>query len=182
MKEKKLNTLFVIIGLAFALTCIVLLGENFFSDEHGFMYNLEVVFDIIASCAAMAYLVLGYSKDVKNFYKGCMALITANALVITIINTNEKASVLSIVMCALAFAILVFLTFGKDLGKNKSYIASICLLAIRALGLIICLIGDKSAVGYKDNVLFLLGQLSIAVLVLLIIYAKYVDKAARGTK
>ena len=144
------------------------------------------VFALIAMIPSFIYACNGYRKDVAVYYKAFMGLYSLNALISLISSIATTISVGGIYSSYLSavshFIVLVgclILIFAKDFGKQKSMITAFCILAAQLFSFV------RMLVKFCDVLNIVLGasmNLIVAIVICLFVYAKYLDKAARGTK
>ena len=175
--KRKLNLFAVLFVGLFASICVCLLAIVFLQGQTNVWQDIEIMADIIACAIALIYLIEGYTKDNYKKYKLFMIVTTINALAVTVLSLGEKSPIISLVMCGAAFVVMYLLTFSKDFGRKNSCICCGILVVIRLAGLI-----SNLAMGNNNltNIILFVSQLSLAILVCTAVYAKYVDKAARG--
>lgn len=179
--DKRKISLFVIIvnGLLTA-ACVVWLFNLLVTKEVSAYIRLEIVTDIIASLVAIAYLAAGYSKSVAGHYKASMIIAAINALVVAVVSTKEYIQVIPIIMCAIACVLICALAFVKNMGKTISISLCIALVVIRIAGLISVILSPAFDT-VSTHMALLITQTVLALMITVITYAKYADKAARNT-
>ena len=179
-KDRSINLGVVIIIGIFSLISVIWLFNNLLINNLDIPHNIEVVTDILAILVAYAYLVSGYTKGIANNYKTCMILSSLNAAAVAIISTTESIKVLPLVLCIIAVFIILALAFIKNMGKTVSYILCGSLLFIRINGFASVLV--TSSLGINDpQIPLIISQICLALTITVITYAKYKDKASRGT-
>lgn len=179
MRERKLNLSIVVVCGILALLSAIGTVTVAFSSELNELYKFEAVCDLISLGLAFFYIVNGYGKDYAKYYKLSMLFHALNALIVTAVAANEKTKYISIVMCAICFALVLVLALGKDLGAKKSLTICVIVVVIRAAGLI----SQYFAVKTFDPITILtVSQLVLALMILASTLAKYDDKQVRGTK
>lgn len=179
---KILHLLLIAVGLLLCVVSLALSG----SDEG--QLTTMMYFSTAASAAALLagffYMTLGYKKDAASYYKIYMwVLVIAEALNAAMIGTVGYESALWAVLKSAVLVLFVVLAVGKDLGKTKSTVFALLLVAIQ-IGFVawsIVTISDP----HKSNAMFILCdnvcQLILAGTTGLMVCAKYLDKTARGT-
>lgn len=179
MENKKRITLFVLlINILLTVVNIYLLFNAFVQTNTNIWQTIEIVADLIACVVALFYLIEGYSKGLAKRYKLFLIVTAINAFAVTVLSLGEKTPILSMIMCSLAFIILLVLSLSKNLGKTKSYICCGLLFLIRFSGLISNIVMMNGKLPAINFALFL-SQITLAILVFVSTYAKYTDKALR---
>lgn len=178
---KKLNV--YVLGFTVLLTFISigLLFWLLIDHKLDYLYSFEALTDIIATTIAYIYLIEGFKKEDSKKFKASVIATTVNALIVTIVSIAEKIDVVPIVMCAIAFYILGYLSVIKNIGKKTSYILCGILVLIRLLGLISGLLTLRNVPNGSSMIILMFSQLSLAILMSVLEYAKYFDKLSRGT-
>lgn len=169
-----------LIGLL-TLACVLQLTYILFAANTSVLLKVEIITDILASAVAFIYLVRGYSKSEAKYYKISMFAALVNALVVAVVSTGEKIEYVPLIMCIIAFALIAFLTFGKNLGKKTSYLCCGLLVLIRVSGMISIALTSQDPLTDTSFIL-VLAQLVLSFTICMIAYAKYRDKTARGTE
>lgn len=177
----KLNLPILLFNGLFTAICICLLVVTILQSKTTFLQNIEILADIVACLVALIYLIEGYSKAEATHYRLCMIVAAINALVVTFLSVQEKVADISTVMCAAAFVLTAILAFTKNLGKRSSYICCGFLVFVRLSGLLTNIFTESSNPQYSIIIIMLVSQLSLALLIGVITYAKYVDKYSRGS-
>ena len=139
---------------------------------------LSTVTKLIALLFAGFYIVSGYVKDAAKYYKLYGFLYMLSILIGLIAKINNGASTTDVICNVLLFAGSFALVFVKDLGKTKS-------LAICAILVIIQIPFVISDIIDGDPTIVLINAfmcIDLACLFGIMTYAKYLDKAERGTK
>lgn len=180
--NKNLNLGVIVFNGIFTVICIALLLCLLLDGNLSLVYNIEIIADIIASIVAFMYLVEGFSKSVATHYKTCMIIAAINALIVVATSASEKIDYVPMIMCAIAFCLVSFLAFGTNLGRNVSFICCGLLVLIRVAGLVSVLITLDQYSILDPTLVLVVCQISLALLLSVITYAKYKDKAARGAK
>lgn len=154
-----------------------LLGRFFMATE--ITDKVMVVIHMGAALFGFFYAISGFSKQAAMNYKFFMFLYLVSSLVNTYeVFENKDFSTMSKVVCILGVVVSAILTFGKNLGKNKSVILTISILLLNiALLLVILVKGDipfQTQLNGVENAL-------LTAFVCIFVSAKYDDKDARGT-
>ena len=146
------------------------------------VFLMALIFSMLAMGAV--YLIKGYSKQAAKYYKAFLLLhVGVCALSIIVDLCFYKVTALMAVICILtAFKALdlLILTFGKDLGKNKTWILFYVIVALDIIALILAVINmlkvgfDFSFTGYV-TALIADGTIGLS------IRGKYENKSSRGS-
>ena len=143
------------------------------------------VISLFALVVGILYILYGYGKNAAIYYKAFLFIqIVGTVLLIAVDAASTKLGA-SLLLALVAFSyktiVLLVLTFGKDLGENKTWALYFVFLALDAAGMIAMLfVTEKSVLGYA-----LAGLISTLLLDATIGFAvkgKYDDKKARGAK
>ena len=186
--KRPINPIAVAINLIAIVFCMV--GSIFTlaaQDANGFM-KLTAVFGLIALISALVYVFLGYKKSAADFFKGFMYIYMLSTFT-NILNTamaelTDFQSASGIVFSSAIFGLLLILAIGRDMGKVKSFILCGIVIAI-SLAVLLGSLGTMPLSGSLLNRLFAWRALTDVILAAttgLMVYAKYADKTARGTK
>ena len=164
---------------------IALIGACLYALIHGMITTplsstisyISLILKIVSLVFALVYMLYGYRKNVNLYYKGLLATITLlqfiNVACLVYLGKGSIATVISAVM----FGLLLVLTIGNDLGKTKSLVLTSLLFILQAY------IAYRSYfVGRSAESITSLTSLEIICLAGIMTYAKYLDKAERGTK
>lgn len=179
-KENKFYTAALIFSCLLLILSVIGVGKVVVSHSVNGMYLVGAIFVLVSLIFALYYISYGYSKNLALLYKTSIALATINALIVTAVSVNEDMEYLPIIFCTLCFGLYMVLLFAEDLGKTKSYVFASLIVIIRASGLISNVIAFKSIT--NDYVILVVAQLALAIMVLVSISAKYIDKTNRNTK
>lgn len=178
--RKKLNLFVLIINALLTAVSIYLLLAALIESDSNILQNIEIIADLVACSIALFYLIDGYSKGLAKRYQLFLIVTAINALAVAVLSIGEKTPMISVVMCSIAFVILLVLSFYKNLGKTISYILCTILLFIRLSGLLSNVLILSNQMPALNFALFV-SQISLALLVFVSTYAKYTDKASRQT-
>ena len=124
------------------------------------------------------YIVSGYRKNAAKYYKVYGILYMFSIVLTLIACIKNTSSTLAIICNTLPVIGILALVFVKDFGKTKALITCAILVLLQ----IVCVIlanaeGDPTIV--KINIFM---SMDLACLLGIMTYAKYLDKAERGTK
>ena len=167
-----LTTIITIIGM-------INMIKRFGGDMNGLVIirMLSSVVRILAMVVGIIYLVSGYKKSSAKYYKlfFCLMMIALIFRLLVFI-TTEKNTIM--IIGAVATIILaIILMIGKNLGRNKSYALLAILIIIEVLLLLPVGITGISIgqLGGELSMFMLYGTAGF------MIVAKYLDKGLRGS-
>ena len=160
----------LLIVAAVVLSVIALTGEGVTTAR-----ILGAIIKLAALLFAGFYIISGYHKDAAKYYKVYGILYMITIIFGTITCLNNIPSVICNILIVLGIAPLVYV---KDLGKTKSLgICTVILLLQIVIAIFLWSNGIPTI--SKNNILM---SLDLACLYGIMTYAKYLDKAERGTK
>ena len=140
---------------------------------------------IAALVFGLIYVLRDYRKKAAGDYKGYLTVLLLSGLLsfsADILSAKEaifSGAYLSTILVGFSCILIVFLLLIKDLGKSKSLIIAYLNIAAAAVVMI------RSLVLYSAQLPYLVTTISgmlLAVITLEFVYAKYADKASRGSK
>ena len=173
-----LNLLFIAAGLVFCVMDICLSADK--------IYRVAAsVLKIVALGFATYYIFEGYEKDAAKYYKSfgiCFILAQIASLIGTILDDVRLSDAkMFTIIPALVLICLLILVFAKNLRKAGSLVLCGILVVLNVIT--ICSLEIWSA---EATFIVLYGtifsRLLLACLYGIMTYAKYLDKAERGTK
>ena len=172
------------ITILLVVVAAVLAGIVLFSGEYSIMRFISKVISLIAMIPCFVYACKGYKKDVAVYYKAFMGLFALSALITLITDiidtvANSYPSYFSTVICAIVLIGYLILAFAKDFGKQKSMITAFCILGAQLISFVRMLVKFG---GVTSIILSACLNLIVSIVACLFVYAKYQDKAERGTK
>ena len=132
-------------------------------------FKLDTVSVILASIAALVYCLAGYKKEASIFFKTFVYLFVFYAFVTTFMGASQLFTVIE-------FGLLCALALSFNLGKTRSYIYT-GLLIICSIVKNIILAVDMGLSSANASV----SEFLLVIILGIMVYAKYQDKAARGT-
>ncbi len=134
---------------------------------------------ILSLISIAVYCVFGYTKKAALFYKLFICVFAISKLVNIYGLSAAKFGPDVMMPASIIFGMLCILGFATDLGKTKSLIFGFIALLTSVIELIICVV--NRAEGFV-GVVPAIANTAICAVLLLMIFAKYYDKAERGTK
>ena len=133
-------------------------------------FKLIEISSILASIVALAYCLLGYNKKASVFFKAFLYLFALYTFIEAIGSINFITQIAN----TIKFGLLCALSLSINLGKIRSYIYAGLYIVLSTVGNIVFAI----QVGSLGNCI---SELVLMMILGIMIYAKYQDKAARGT-
>ena len=177
--DKPIYKVILVFNLLLITIAVVLSVITLSSDGATVTRILSAITKLAALLFAGFYIILGYRKNAAKYYKiyGFLYMLSAFLSIITCI-INPPLAVVNIICYTLIIIGALALVFVKDLGKTKALTISGIIVLLQIVCAIFAYIeGDPTIV--KINIFMLLD---LACLFGIMTYAKYLDKAERGTK
>ena len=177
MNNKKIKTVSIIL----AILLIISGAGNIFLiiNNKEVVWNVIAIAELLATLFAAFYIIAGCTKEKGAcFFKVSMIL---QALVYFLLISLVPNATIGIMIMLIKFGCLCLLSFAKDLGKKKSFTIAI----IYAITGVLSLKGIKFGTFTFASLASLISRLEnllLAVSTVLMVAAKYYDKAERGTK
>lgn len=181
MEEKKGLSVFDIINICVLGVGIVLLAISLFTEKTAWEETRIIMIITtaamgIALISGIIYMILRYTKKGNVLYKIFMyAFVLTLAMNALLTMTFGSGSMLISIIIIAILVLSAILATGKDLGRIKTFIIAALLL----IGQIVMIV-----ISIKNEV-FVLADVTLFILILeacLMVFAKYRDKALRGTK
>ena len=184
--KKGLDLAFTLWNLFTSLACILacVYAVRFSQDS---FFTLSSIMVIIALTVGMVYVFMGFTKDAAPYLRYFMGFAALSELASIADVANMNVTPFGACFGAVIYGVYIILTVGKDLGKKQSLLLCVILLVLS----VVMLIGSISSFpglvlgGNTQGTLYMIrsaAKVCLATTALLAIYAKYVDKASRGTK
>lgn len=175
--DKPIYKVILTLNLLFIATGVIINVTNF--DTSNTIRMLYRIVDIVSLLFALFYILYGYVKNAAGYYKIFGYLFVLSKVITTISAFNPPTPVITYVTSAVALISTLVLAFVKDLGKKLSFVLCGALVLIELIncGLVYSYYGTFAWV-IKTRAI----DLDIACLYGILTYAKYLDKAERGTK
>lgn len=165
-----INMIFIVVGIAFSFM-------NYSTSTS--IQKIYKITNITGLVFALFYILLGYTKNSSGFYKSFSVLYLisqAIGLCSIFINSIPRAYIFTIIGILAELVII----FKKDFGKKKSLIfCGIIVIAVIGSIINVILLGHNT---FDAIVRGRLVDLILSLLFTILTYAKYMDKADRGTK
>ncbi len=186
-KSAELSTAYAAISLLLILVSFAVCAYTIMIPE-SIVGIVASAFNFLALFAALFYILRGCKKDAAKYFKYFVAAFTIAEAVNIISLCIATSTVFSAKILALIFvfdiALLIFLLIvllKKDLGAKKT-ISMGLIIAILSIVDFVKGIIVSTAAGTPNEALIGFTTLALGLTMLFMIYAKYKDKAARGTK
>lgn len=178
-KISALNALLLLVAL--------ILRVSQYEKSANVVMKVDSVICIVAITFGVFYCVKDYRKYSAHNYKIFMILYFISTLISLVTNIYN-----GVINNALGFNILLFkiiclgviavctflLAFGLNLGKNLSFKLAVISLVFSVIKIVLDLITADLAAGIIPGI----SNLILSIILCVFVYAKYLDKAARGTK
>lgn len=141
----------------------------------------------LLSASAIAALVLGvvylgdeYRKNAAFYYKAFMWLLLAaqvfqNAQYMV---AGSQIPALLAVLSLVTLVLYVFLAVGKDMGKTKTILMALIVVAVKLAFAVWAAAGDAAVSAVTNGI----SEAILALVTSFMVCGKYMDKTARGTK
>ncbi|GEM_PF-1655418 len=143
--------------------------------------STSVVLALLCDVFALLYCLTGYKKNSAFFFKlfvlSLYVAIAHNVYNRATLITADSVPDVKLISSLIGFAMFSVFFFAKDVGKKRSLIFALVALASR-------LVYSYVSISKIDflSVLYTMGSCVYYIVFVLMIYAKYKDKEARGTK
>ena len=145
---------------------------------------------ILALCASLLYLFKGYQKNAAKYFKLYMCLFAMAQLVstfATVYSAPNGQSLISVAFPALTYGPILVLALVENLGKKRSYLVCGFVVAAYLIAsvLVLVMVPGLLAGGTEAGTLYLIRSgttLLLAIIMSMLIVAKYRDKEERGTR
>ena len=177
--ENKIYKLILLLNLFFIVACVFFSVMNILSSLDNALGIVCESTNIIALVFAAFYICFGYHKNAAQYYKvfGVM-LIVARIVGLILSLQSPESGVVSALLSFAQLALLIVLTFVKDLGEKRSINLCVALMICSILSLIVLILSNGTIKPIITN----LVRLDLHSLYGILTYAKYLDKTERGTK
>jgi len=178
MEKKKVVPVWVSVVLLVLLVFGIVV--NFITMADSWNIPLRII-DTIACILALFYCMKGYSKNAAVYFNAfciayCISLMIPIFLVAGMYEAGSFIPTVALALRLVTFACAGIFVVASDLGKKKSYILAGIMLACSLILIVF-------AKGMGTNVyLGMIGKNALAIVFSIMVYAKYKDKEARGTK
>ncbi len=175
----------ILLGLAIYANARILFSS---SDAINWGYRLGEVVTLCAVLNAFVYLIDGCKKDAARFFRDyVISLTVAELYSMVLMAKGNVVNVAEILPAMVSFGLLCILSVAENFGRrNTNILAGIILVCkiISAISVFLQNPGLRRG-GTELGTVCLIRSLTSVALVLIMcfmIYAKYEDKASRGSK
>ena len=136
-----------------------------------------------ATIAALTYVFTEYRKKSVGFYRAFLLLFAA-AEISTVVGhaLTAEPKLVSVVLFSIAATLLAALTFGKDIGKVCSFMFCFVIFAANVAELLFGIFQPEEGTDLILGIILAISGIVLSLLLAIMIFAKYADKAARHTK
>ena len=136
-----------------------------------------------ATVAALAYVFTEYRKKSAPFYRAFLLLFAAAEVAVVVRHALEaEPRLIPVVLFSIAATLLVALTFGKDIGKVCSFVFCGVTFAANLAELLLGVLFPPLGADVIIEVILSVSGIVLSLLLAIMIFAKYTDKAARHSK
>ena len=182
----KNNKTFIVIGAILSIVALVMNFAKLILLQLSLLSTVSTIAAVVALVFALLYALKGYRKTAAKDYKIYLAVIFFSTIVnfitdiwLTLENPIYNGSYVSTVCLFIDCVVLFLLLVSKNFGKTKSLIV-VWIFTIERLFIVGRVLTIYSAVPS-----YIIGSICrevIAIITLLFVYEKYIDKAERGAK
>ena len=167
-----LNLLFIVAGIVLSVIGIAGPAANAF----------KIISRIVAiACLVFAgfYILGGYTKNAAKYYKVYGVLLAIKYFAGILSGSTKSRTPFGTAVITLSLVIVLVLLLSENLGKTKSLVLCGLLVILRAVILLPPIIKGIISINF---IITNLVNIDLACLYGIMTYAKYLDKAERGTK
>ena len=178
MNNKKIKALSISITV---LLIVAIIGNLFLIiNNREAVWNVIAVVELLAMISGDLYILAGCTKE-KGAGFFTVSMILQAGVYFLLISLVPNAW-LGIMMMLIKFGCLCLLSFAKDMGKKKSYTIAIIYVVACVLSLFKGIRFDTFTFASVASLISRLENLILAVSTLLMVAAKYLDKAEREAR
>ena len=164
-----LNLLFIVAGIVFSII-------GFTNANMNTTRIISNIADIACLVFAAFYIFGGYTKSAAKYYKMFGVFLAVRFFISVLSGSVNSKPTLSIMVATFSLVLILVLLLSENLGKTKSFVLCGLLVIIQ---LVLLIVGKDKSVGF---IISNLVRQDLACLYGIMTYAKYLDKAERGTK
>lgn len=182
------------IMLALCAVCVILninVGATHYELTH--MPKLLACTALLACVSALYYAFRGFKKYAAPAFTAYMLICGTFCIFCTVAMANQfggtdfkTIGAFLVVENSLLSSFFFVLSLSKNVGKKYSVICSALILAIVLLQLIGVIVsfaqGNMDHVSYGITIARIVTKISFSLIAVLMVQAKYIDKAERGSK
>ena len=176
MNYKKIRIVSAILAV---LLIAAVMGNIFLiMNNRAAVWNVIAIAELFAMLFGLFYVFVGCTKETgAPFFIVCMIL---QALVYFLLVSLVPNSTFGVMLMLIKFGCLCLLSFAKDLGKKKSFTISFIYVAACVISMFEGIRPETFTPAALASLIARTENLILAVSTLLMVAAKYYDKAARG--
>jgi len=182
MKKSKFKIL-MYVNLVFIVLALI-------GNVYGYVStnNYQFILNISALGLSLVYLFYGYKKFAASYFMFFMVFLAIKeGLALYSMIVDEKVPVYAAAIVGTMMLSYLCLAFIKNLGKKKSFIICGIILLLSLVTLISGLVYTPIVITAKTIVglqlaMFNLTRVLMAIILIIMVYAKYEDKYSRGSK
>lgn len=188
MSNKKYLPVLVVEILLIAAAIYANARILFSSSEYvTWSYRIGEIITLCAVLNAFMYLIDGCKKDAARYFRDFMISLTiAELFSMILIAKGDVVDTFEIVPAMVSFGMLCVLSVTENLGKKNSNLLALFVLVCKAISAVAVYVNNPGTArgGTQMGTICLVRSLTSFALVLIMccmIYAKYEDKASRGS-
>jgi len=181
-KKKVVPTWVSVVLLVICAAVLVFNIIDIANNQLGIGYTICLLAETISIILAVFYCLSGYKKSSAVLFKSVVFtrwIASAVALYLQYQSAETSAFTNTSYLLALVFfACLSVFAIAKDIGKPRSITMAIIMICVPVIETIYLI----ALVGFNPAIFRFLSYILLSIIFLLMVYAKYKDKEARGTK
>ena len=136
-----------------------------------------------ATVAALTYVFTEYRKQSVGFYRAFLLLFAAAEISTVVAHAlAAEQQMIPVVLFSIAATLLVTLTFAKDVGKNCSFLFCFVVFAANVAELLLGILKPVEGADVILGIILSASGIVLSLLLAIMIFAKYTDKALRHSK
>ncbi len=184
METKSTGKTFVkVFGILAVIVSMALVSYTLIA-RHIQQANIDAIvmdlLEILSLISVAVYCAFGFTKNAALFYKLFICIFAISELVNIYGLSNANFGADALIPNSIIFGMLCILGFATDLGKTKSVIFGLIAFLASMCALIICAINNIN--DFWGGTVHCIANTAICTVLVLMILAKYYDKAERGSK
>ena len=177
--DKPIYKVILVLNLLFIVAGVAICAIGMASPDANLTRILFRVSAIACLVFAGFYIINGYTKDAAKYYKVYGALYAVKHLMGILSGSAKSGTTFGIMVLALSLVITLVLLLSENLGKTKSFVLCGLLVILGVVLLVHSLSqGNIPTILIMSNIV----NVDLAYLYGIMTYAKYLDKAERGTE
>ena len=183
--EKKESTNVLIFCLISVPAILAILADAYLITRLGRDITgiVTASFSAFATVAALTYVFTEYRKKSAPFYRAFLLLFAAAETSMVVWHAlAPKPQMIPLVLFAIAATLLVTLTFAKDIGKSCSFVFCFAIFAANVAELLFGILEPIEGGDVLLSIILAVSGIVLSLLLAIMIFAKYVDKAIRHSK